>query len=53
MKKRVTRKIVPKKPPKTEKMLQWEALELILRDPDVPVMDKRRMRAAFVKEYGK
>ena len=47
----ITKKVVPK--PKTEKELQWEILEPILRDPAVAVTDKRRMKAAFVKEYGK
>ena len=45
----VTKKVVPK----TEKELQWEILEPILRDPAVAVTDKRLMKAAFVKEYGK
>ena len=47
-KRTVTKKVVPK----TEKELQWEVLEPILRDPTVPVTDKRRMKAAFLKEYG-
>ena len=47
----VTRKVIPK--PKTERELQWEVLEPILRDPAVPVTDKRSMVVAFLKEYGK